>query len=119
MNGTSASILESVKKLLGISEDDDGFDQEIKDLINSEFLTLNQLGVGPKEGFSINGPTETWDSYTSDTFLLNSIREFVYLRVRKVFDPSASTTVDSAIQDRINELEFRINVQAEGGASGS
>lgn len=119
MRGTSSSILESVKKLLGISEDDDGFDQEIKDLINAEFLSLHQLGVGPKEGFSIDGPDATWDDYITDTYLLNSIREFVYLRVKRVFDPSASTTVDNAIMDRINELEFRINVQAEGGASGS
>lgn len=113
----SSSILDSIKKLLGISKDDDGFDNEIKDLINAEFLTLYQLGVGPPDGFSIQGPDDRWESYTTDTFLLNSVREFVYLRVKRVFDPSASTTVDSAIQDRISELEFRINVQAEGGAS--
>lgn len=115
----STSILESVKKLLGISEQDDGFDQEIKDLINAEFLTLNQIGVGPKAGFSIKGPDDRWDDYTEDTFLLNSVREFVYLRVRRIFDPPASSTVADALQDRINELEFRINVQAEGGASDS
>ena len=112
----SASILESIKKLLGISPSDDGFDQEIKDLINAEFLTLHQLGVGPKAGFSINGQDDLWDDYTDNLHLQDAVRQFVYLRVRLVFDPPASSTVSEAINNRISELEFRINVQAEGDA---
>lgn len=115
----SSSILESIKKLLGISEHDDGFDYEIKDLINAEFLTLNQLGVGPKEGFSINGPDDRWDSFTDNIKLLDAVRQFIYLRVRLVFDPSASSTVSDAINNRISELVFRLNVQAEGDAEES
>lgn len=112
----SASILESIKKLLGISPSDDGFDQEIKDLINAEFLTLHQLGVGPEAGFSIDGQDDLWDDYTDNLHLQDAVRQFVYLRARLVFDPPASSTVSEAINNRISELEFRINVQAEGDA---
>ena len=112
----SASILESIKKLLGISPSDDGFDQEIKDLINAEFLTLHQLGVGPEAGFSIDGQDDLWDDYTDNLHLQDAVRQFVYLRVRLVLDPPASSTVSEAINNRISELEFRINVQAEGDA---
>lgn len=112
----SSSILESIKKLLGIAEHDDGFDQEIKDLINAEFLTLHQLGVGPEDGFSITAPDNKWSEYTTDTKILDAVRQFVYLRVRMIFDPPASSTVSDAINNRISELEFRLNVQAEGDA---
>jgi len=113
----SSSILDSVKKLLGISEHDLGFDNEIRDLINAEFLTLHQLGIGPEEGFSISGPDDKWYSYTDNPHLQDAVRQFVYLRVRLVFDPPASSTVAEAINNRIGELEFRLNVQAEGDAA--
>lgn len=115
----STSILESVKKLLGIAIHDDGFDQEIKDLINAEFLTLHQLDIGPKAGFSIQGPYEVWDDYTDNKHLQDAVRQLIYLRVRMVFDPPASATVADAINNRISELEFRLNVQAEGDAAES
>ena len=110
----SSSILESIKKLLGVAEHDDGFDQEIKDLINAEFLTLNQLGVGPEAGFSISSPDDRWDDFTKLADLKEAVKQFVYLRVRMVFDPPASSTVAEAINNRISELMFRLNVQAEG-----
>ena len=112
----SSSILDSVKKLLGISEHDLGFDNEIRDLINAEFLTLHQLGIGPEEGFSISGPDDKWNGYTDNLHLQDAVRQFIYLRVRLVFDPPASSTVAEAINNRIGELEFRLNVQAEGDA---
>lgn len=120
MYGTSSSILETVKKHLIGNEEDDGFDTDIIDAINSRFLELHQLGVGPKEGFSIEGPSETWDDYIQgDKFLLSSVKEYIWLKVKKTFDPSASPTVAAAYDDRIAELTFRINAQAEGGASDS
>ena len=112
----SSSILESIKKMLSIAEHDEGFDPELKDLINAEFLTLHQLGIGPEEGFSIESPDDEWDSYTTDKHLLDAVRQFIYLRVRLVFDPPASSTVAEAINGRISELEFRLNIQAEEDA---
>ena len=112
----STSILDSIKKLLGISEYDDGFDNEVRDLINAEFLTLHQLNVGPEAGFSINGSDETWGDYTTNAHLQDAVRQFIYLRVRMIFDPPASSVVADAINNRISELEFRLNVQAEEDA---
>lgn len=112
----SSSILNSIKKLLGGAPLDDGFDQDIRDNINAEFLTLHQLGVGPENGFSIDGPETTWADYTTDPLLQDAVRQFVYLRVRMIFDPPASSVVAESINDRIEELKFRLNVQAEGDA---
>ena len=112
----SSSILNSIKKMLGISPQDDGFDQEIKDLINAEFLTLHQLDIGPEAGFSIEGPNNVWSEFTDNLHLQDAVRQFVFLRVRLIFDPPASSTVAEAINNRISELEFRLNVQAEGDA---
>lgn len=107
------SILQSTKNLLGISEDDDGFDGELVLLINGVFMTLLQLGIGPESGFSITGPDETWDSYNSDALLTDSIKTYLYLKVRMLFDPPASSTVAEAFNGRIAELESRLNWQAE------
>ena len=115
----STSILNSIKKLLGISPNDDGFDNEVKDLINAEFLTLLQLGIGPEAGFSINGPDDVWNSYTDNAHLQDAVRQFIYLRVRLIFDPPASSTVAEAINNRISELTLRLNIQAEGDAAES
>lgn len=115
----STSILDSIKRLLGISPYDNGFDQDVKDLINAEFLSLHQLGVGPEDGFSIEGPDDTWDDYANNKHLQDAVKQFVYLKVRMVFDPPASSTVADAINNRISELEFRLNVQAEGDANES
>ena len=112
----SSSILNSIKKMLGISPNDDGFDQEVKDLINAEFLALHQLNVGPEAGFSISGPDDVWNSYTDNLHLQDAVRQYIYLRVRLIFDPPASSTVAEAINGRISELEFRLNVQAEEDA---
>ena len=41
------SILTSIKKLLGITEDYEQFDTDIIIHINSVFMILTQIGVGP------------------------------------------------------------------------
>ena len=115
----STSILDSIKKMLGIAEHDLGFDQVIKDLINAEFLTLHQLGIGPEAGFSIDSPDTRWSEYTDNPLLMDAVRQFIYLRVRLIFDPPASSTVADQINDRVHELTFRLNVQAEGDAEES
>lgn len=118
-NLDSSSILNSIKRMLGIAPEDDGFDQEVKDLINAEFLTLHQLDIGPEEGFSIDGPDTTWHEFTANQHIQDSARQFIYLRVRLIFDPPASSVVADAINSRISELEFRLNIQAEGDANES
>lgn len=107
------SILIDVKKMLGVGEDDTHFDPEIILHTNSSLLALNQLGVGPTNGFMIAGTTETWDDLLGDRIDTIAAKTFLYLKVRLVFDPPTSSFVIEAIKDQIKELEWRLNVQAE------
>ena len=107
------SILVSVKRMLGILPNDRAFDDELIMHINGVFMTLQQLGVGPKTGFSISDYDATWSDFTDNSNLIGSTRMFVYLKVRIIFDPPTSSAAADAINNRISELEFRLNSQAE------
>lgn len=107
------SILNTIKKQLGITEDYTVFDSDLIMHINSVFLTLSQLGVGPDEGFFIEGKTDSWTDYIDEGMLLNSIKTYVYLKVKLLFDPPGSSYAIDAINNIIKELEWRINVQVE------
>lgn len=107
------SILTTIKTMLGINDDLEAFDEELKVHINSIFTILNQLDIGPDEGFMITGYEETWDQFVEDITLATMVREFIYLKVRMIFDPPASSAVSDAYNQRIAELEWRMNIQAE------
>lgn len=108
------SILTSIKKLLGITEDYDHFDADIIMHINSVFTILTQLGVGPSEGFRIEDDTATWDDFIStDLIVYDSVKTYIYLQVKLLFDPPQSGTVLESYNRRISELEWRLNVTAE------
>lgn len=108
------SILTSIKKLLGIAEDYEHFDQDIMIHINSAFSVLNQLGVGPKDGFCIDGPDSTWSDFLCNDSRLEFVKTYVYLKVKLVFDTqSSSSAVIDAINRQISELEWRINVSVD------
>lgn len=107
------SILTSVKKMLGITEDYEHFDQDIIIHINSVFMILRQLGVGPENGFSITGKTETWTDFTSDIDQLESIKTYIYMRVKLIFDPPQTSFVIEAMNKQIAELEWRLNVEVD------
>lgn len=107
------SILTSIKKVLGIYEEDKSFDADIIMHINTVFMILRQMGVGPPEGFSITGSFETWDDYLKDNTLLESVKTYVALRVRLMFDPPASSAIVDVINRTITELEWRLNDQVD------
>lgn len=112
------SILTSIKKLLGITEDYDHFDADIIMHINSVFMILNQLGVGPKEGFRIEDETSTWNDYLGDSIMLESAKTYIYLRVRLLFDSTTlSSTVIESMKQTISELEWRLNITADSTQS--
>lgn len=106
------SILKSIKKLLGISDDETNFDSDIIMHINSAFATLNQLGVGPSKCFEIIDDTALWSNFIEDEPSFNNVKTYVYLKVRLVFDPPMSSSVLSAMERQISELEWRLNVNA-------
>ncbi len=103
------SILISVRKFLGLGETDSAFDTDLIILINSEFSTLNQLGVGPKEPFKISGVTEEWSSFIEDKKYLESVKEFIGIKVKIIFDPPSSSFVLNAYKEKAAELEWRLN----------
>ncbi len=105
------SILDSTKKLLGLAPDDNSFDIDIVTHINTVFLILNQLGIGPKEGFAITGRSETWDTYLGNQSKLQCVKSYMALKVRNLFDPPSSTAVSQASAEALKELEFRMLVE--------
>lgn len=110
---TDDSILGTIKTMLGLTSDVTAFDQELITHINSMFTILNQLDIGPDAGFMIYGYDEVWGDFVEDVTLTTMVREFIYLKVRMIFDPPASSVVSDAFNQRIAELEWRMNIQAE------
>ena len=107
------SILTSIKKLLGISEEYTHFDQDIIMHINSVFMILTQLGVGPSDGFFIEDKTLYWEDYISEPSELQAVKTYMYMKVRLLFDPPTSSAVMEALNRSISEFEWRLNVAAE------
>ena len=111
------SILTSIKKLLGITEEYVHFDADIIMHINSVFMILTQIGVGPSEGFSITGDNETWNDFIPEGQTLEAAKSYVYLKVKLLFDPNMSSAVLESTNSLIRELEWRLNVAAESNQS--
>lgn len=108
------SILTSIKKLLGVAEDDNYFDADIIMHINSVFMTLNQLGVGPKEGFAIEDDTSYWTDFIPDATQLQAVKSYMYLQVKILFDSASLGSATLAAYERqIQQFEWRLNVAAE------
>lgn len=109
------SILNSIKKMLGIDASYDAFDMDVMININSVLMVLNQLAIGPPEGFSITGPNETWADLLGDRTDLQAVKSYIYLRVRLLFDPPTNSFTLDAMAKQAEELGYRLNLQAEGG----
>lgn len=106
------SILQSVKKEIGIEPDYNHFDQNILRAINGAFVILCQLGVGPDEPFSIEDKYNTWDEFTGPG-VSELVKEYIVLRVKLLFDPPSNSFLVENINSQIKEFEFRMLVQAD------
>lgn len=107
------SILTSVKKMLGITEECKDFDPDIIMHINTVLMILTQLGVGPEEGFYIEDDSSFWDDFVKDLSKLEAIKTYVYMKVRLMFDPPTSSSAMEATNRIIDELEWRLNIAGE------
>lgn len=107
------SILNTTKKTLNLAPGDTTFDQDIILHINSVFSALNQLGIGPDEGFSIEDDAALWSTFLDGDKRLNNVKSYMYLRVRMLFDPPTTSFTITAFSEQIKELEWRINAQRE------
>lgn len=109
------SILTSIKKLLGIPEDYTHFDSDIVMHINTVFFTLTQLGVGPSTGFSIEDESTEWSEYLTDANKLQSVKSYMYMKVRLLFDPPTSSAAIESMNRLVSEYEWRLNVAVDPG----
>ena len=108
------SILTSVKKLLMIAEDDHSFDADIIVLINGAIFALGQLGLGAARGFSIADDIATWDDLLGGAGELEAVKTYIYLKVRAVFDPPASSAVSESLKHAADEAEWRVLAELDG-----
>lgn len=113
------SILTSIKKMLGIAEEYTHFDADLIMHINSVFMILTQLGVGPTEGFAIEDNYAMWMDFVPEAtpVKIEAIKSYMYLKVKLLFDPPLSSAVIESTNRLISELEWRLNVTAESIAT--
>lgn len=107
------SILLSVKDYLSVSPEEDAFDQELILHINSAFMILRQLGVGPETPFVVEDETTTWQEFTDDNSILPVIKSYVTLKVRTLFDSPNSSSLSEALKNAISEYEWRLGIECD------
>ena len=108
------SILDSIKKFIGLSIDDDTFDDELLMLINGIFMALQQIGVGPQNSlFHIEDNSSTWSDYLENPNELSMVQTYIAIRVRLVFDPPQSSALEQALKQEVAEYEWRLNIKVD------
>ena len=107
------SILISTKKVLGIAADYTAFDLDILTHINTAFSTLTQLGIGPSVGFMVEDDEAVWTDFIGADLKLHSVKSYVFLKVRMLFDPPQTSYLIEAMEHQIAEIEWRLNVDRE------
>lgn len=107
------SILATIRSMLGIQTDFDGFDTAIMAAINSAIFSLSQIGIGPDGGFKIVGVEETWDELFDSVSNLEAVKMYIYLKTRLDFDPPGTSYLIKSIDARILELETRLMMEVD------
>lgn len=113
MSAVTDSILDSTKAALGIVPTYEAFDNQVITLINTSFSTLNQVGVGPSDGFEIEDNSTEWVDYLEGNKILNMVRTYVHNDVRLMFDPPTNASAAQAMKAKNDELLWRINVAVD------
>lgn len=108
-----ASILTTTKKILGLEADYTAFDLDVTTHINAALSTLDQVGVGPVGGFFIEDATEQWEDLGVADNQLNLLKSYIYLKVRMLFDPPSTSFHVTAMENQLNELLWRLNMNYE------
>ena len=105
-------ILTSIKKLLGIADEDDHFDTEITIQINTAIMSATMLGIGPEKGFTITKESK-WTEFVGDRIDIEGVKTYIYMKVRQAFDPPATSYLIESINKQITELEWKLVAQVE------
>lgn len=109
------SILDTIKKMLGIDPDYDVYDIDIIVLINGVLMSLRQMGIGPSEPLVITGSREQWDDLVEDSEKIEAVKTYIYLKVKSIFDPTGSSIVNEAYKNTIAEIEWRLTSEHDYG----
>ena len=110
------NVLDDIKKMVGITEYSNEFDIDILSLINTAFFSLYQLGIGGNKLIVVDENSKWTDLNTSSE--LSVIREYVYLRVKEIFDTPQSSYAANALKERMAEMEFRLGIENDNGGGG-
>jgi hypothetical protein len=109
MAETGTSILNSMKKMLGIDESYDVFDTDITVHINTVFSVLHSIGASPPDGFVIFGPEETWEQFLENRKHVEMVKSYMYLKIRLVFDTPTTSIAADAFKKQADEYEWRLS----------
>ena len=105
------SILDSVKKVIGMDPSYTAFDIDIIMHINAQFSKLYNLGVGPKNAaFEIEDKNAKWSDFLQGKTNINMAKTYVCMAVRLIFDPPPTSFGIEAVKTEIQELGWRLNV---------
>lgn len=107
------SILNSIKKLLGITEEYTHFDTDVIMNINAVLAIATQMGVGPPGGFAITDATSTWSDFVGPTYNFGVLQSYVFLKVKLLFDPPTTGPLTQSVERLISEFEFRLFVDSD------
>ena len=111
MSLADQSILDSVKKVLGMDPTYTVFDEDLVMHINSQFSKLYNLGVGPKlAAFQIEDKTAKWSDFLQGKTNINMAKTYVCMSVRLIFDPPPTSFGLAAIKEEIEQMGWRLNV---------
>lgn len=107
-------ILPSIKSQLGIDPDFDAFDGQLITDINSVFMLLKRMGVGPETGFTINSDENSmWTDFMPEGTSLEAVKTYVYMKVKLMFDPPTSSSHMEALKENIREFEWSLNFEED------
>lgn len=106
-------VLQSIKGMLGLPEEYDHFDNDLVIFINSAFMNLYQLGVGPQDGYALKTKNETWNDIFGTLDKIESVKLYVYYKTRIGFDPPSNSFVIEAMKEQLKEIEWRLRLEVE------
>lgn len=109
----SDSILDTIKEGLGLVPAYTAFDPVIITHINSALSVLNDVGVGPTDGFEILDAAATWSQFFGPSEALarrySKVKTYMILQIRLWWDPPATSFTISAMEKQIAEALWRIS----------
>lgn len=106
------SILNDVKKGVGLEPDYDVFDMDIILSINAAFVTIHQVEARSDKIFQIEDDTETW-SMIEHQETVGLLKQYIISKVRLTFDIPPTSYLITALEKQVREMEWRLNVASD------